>query len=79
LLSDDRITDVSDFEFEMNKNKLLVKFLIHTIYGEEIEANTVSGNYINQSTPVEISLGEIELALNGIIAIQNSLINGTNN
>lgn len=34
LLSDNRITDVSDFEFEINKNKLNVKFIVHTIYGE---------------------------------------------
>lgn len=78
LLSDNRITDVSDFEFQMNKNKLMVQFRIQTIYGEDIEANTVNGNYINQSTPVEISLGEIEIALNGIIARQNYYINGTN-
>jgi hypothetical protein len=78
LLSDDRITDVTDFEFEMNKNKLMVKFLIHTIYGDDIEANTMRGNYINQSSTVEISLGEIEIALDGIIALQNSYINGTN-
>lgn len=41
LLSDDRITDVTDFEFftltnELGatiKNKLGVKFIVHTIYG----------------------------------------------
>lgn len=40
LLFDDRITDVSDFEFEMNKNKLGVKFNVTTIYGN-IEEETV--------------------------------------
>lgn len=33
LFRDDRITDVSDFEFEVNGNKLGVKFIVHTIYG----------------------------------------------
>ena len=33
LLSDDRITDVSDFEFEVNQNKLHVKFVVTSIYG----------------------------------------------
>ena len=78
LLSDDRVTDVSDFEFEMNKNKLTVKFVIHTIYGDDLQVSGMSGNYINQSSPVEIVLGEIEIALDGIIALQNSYINGTN-
>lgn len=41
LLSDDRITDVSDFEFEVMDNKLNVKFIVHTIYGEDIEEETV--------------------------------------
>lgn len=40
LLSDDRITDVSDFEFKMEENKLNVKFIVHTIYGE-LEEETV--------------------------------------
>ena len=40
LLSDDRITDVSDFEFEVNGNKLTVKFVVHSIYGD-IEEETV--------------------------------------
>lgn len=40
LLSDDRITGVSDFEFETNGNKLHVKFVVHTIYGD-IEEETV--------------------------------------
>lgn len=40
LLSDDRITEVSDFEYEVDKNKLHVKFIAHTIYGE-IEVKTV--------------------------------------
>ena len=33
LLSDDRITGVSDFEFEVNRNKLHVSFVVNTIYG----------------------------------------------
>lgn len=33
LLSDDRITDVSDFEFEVNTNKITAKFVVSTIYG----------------------------------------------
>lgn len=41
LLSDDRITDVTDFEFETNKDKLHVKFIIHTIYNEEFEEMVV--------------------------------------
>ena len=40
LLSDDRITDVSDFDFEVNGNKLTVKFVVHSIYGD-IEEETV--------------------------------------
>ena len=39
LLSDDRITDVTDFEFATDKNKLHVKFIVHTIYGD-IESET---------------------------------------
>ena len=42
LLSDDRITDVSDFEFEVNKNKITVKFTVHTIYGEVKEETEVA-------------------------------------
>lgn len=40
LLSDDRITGVSDFEFEVETNKLHAKFIVHTIYGD-IEEETV--------------------------------------
>lgn len=40
LLSDDRVTDVSDFEFEVNGNKLTVRFVVHSIYGE-VEEETV--------------------------------------
>lgn len=40
LLTDDRITDVSDFEFESSKNKLHVTFIVHTIYGN-INTETV--------------------------------------
>lgn len=41
LLSDDRITDVTDFEFETNGNKLSVKFVVHTIYGDIEEETAV--------------------------------------
>ena len=41
LLEDERITDVSDFEFEINKNKLNVRFIVHTIYNEDITEETV--------------------------------------
>ena len=40
LLSDDRITDVTDFEFEIKENKLTVKFVVHSIYGD-VEGETV--------------------------------------
>ena len=40
LLSDYRITDVSDFEFEHERNKLNVKFVVNTIYGN-IDTETV--------------------------------------
>ncbi len=40
LLNDDRVTDVSDFEFEVNGNKLGVKFVVHSIYGD-VEEETV--------------------------------------
>lgn len=42
LIRDDRITDVSDFEFEIKRNKLTVKFVVHTIYGEFNEETVVS-------------------------------------
>jgi len=41
LLSDDRITDVTDFEFETNGNRLGVKFVVHTIYGDIEEETAV--------------------------------------
>lgn len=41
LLSDDRITDVSDFEFTVNKNKITCTFVVHTIYGEINEETVV--------------------------------------
>lgn len=41
LLRDDRITDVSDFEFDINGNKLTVKFVVHSIYGEVNEETVV--------------------------------------
>jgi len=40
LLSDDRINDVSDFEFEIKGNRLTVRFIVHSIYGE-LEEETV--------------------------------------
>jgi len=42
LLNDDRITGVSDFEFETDKSKLIVKFIVHTIYGEIKEEKEVT-------------------------------------
>lgn len=41
LLSDDRITDVSDFEFEVDGNKITAKFVVATIYGEMKEEMVV--------------------------------------
>lgn len=40
LLGDDRITSISDFEFEVKDNKVAVKFIVHSIYGD-IEEETV--------------------------------------
>jgi hypothetical protein len=34
LLTDARITNVSDFEFEVNRNKLTVRFTVHSVYGD---------------------------------------------
>ena len=34
LLTDSRITSVSDFNFERNRHKLQVTFIAHTIYGD---------------------------------------------
>lgn len=42
LLSDDRITNVSDFEFEVNRNKITVKFVVNTIYGDLDEETVVT-------------------------------------
>lgn len=39
LLQDDRITEVSDFEFLQKKNFVQVSFLVTTIFNEQIEAN----------------------------------------
>jgi hypothetical protein len=33
LIQDDRITNVDNFNFEVNKNKVYTTFLVHTIYG----------------------------------------------
>ena len=40
LLQDNRVTDVSNFEFEVNRNKINVKFVVNTIYGD-VEEETV--------------------------------------
>jgi hypothetical protein len=40
LVRDDRITSVSDFEFDVSGNKLAVKFIVHSIYGD-VEGETV--------------------------------------
>lgn len=40
LVDDDRITDVTDFEFNIQKNKITVTFIVHSIYGD-IEEETV--------------------------------------
>ncbi len=42
LLSDSRITDVSNFEFKVENNKINTKFIIHSIYGEIEEETAVS-------------------------------------
>lgn len=41
LLNDDRIESVSDFEFDINGNKLTVKFVVHSIYGDIDEETAV--------------------------------------
>ena len=41
LLSDSRITDVSDFDFEVRGNKVHAKFVVHTIYGDTNEETVV--------------------------------------
>ncbi len=41
LLRDDRITDVSDFEFEVSANKINTKFVVHSIYGQIEEETAV--------------------------------------
>lgn len=41
LLQDERINDVSDFEFEVSGNKMTVKFVVHTIYGDTNEETVV--------------------------------------
>ena len=41
LLRDDRIESVSDFEFVVNGNKLTVKFVVHSIYGDIEEETAV--------------------------------------
>lgn len=41
LLKDNRIVDVSDFEFDVHKNKVGVKFTVSTIYGDFAEEMVV--------------------------------------
>jgi len=41
LLSDNRVVDVTDFEFEVNKNKIAVKFIVRSIYGDIEEETAV--------------------------------------
>ena len=40
LITDDRIIDVSNFEFEIDTNRLTVRFVVYSIYGE-LEEETV--------------------------------------
>lgn len=42
LLSDNEILDVSDFEFKVNGNKLMVKFVVKTIYGDLTQETVVT-------------------------------------
>lgn len=42
LLSDDRITDVTDFEFTADGKKLHVQFIVHSIYGNLEEEAVVT-------------------------------------
>lgn len=42
LLRDSRITDVSDFEFEVKSSQINTKFIIHSIYGKIEEETVVS-------------------------------------
>lgn len=42
LLADERITDVSDFEFTLNGNKITTKFIVHSIYGNLDEETVVT-------------------------------------
>jgi hypothetical protein len=41
LLKDDRITEVDDFEFEVDKNTIAVRFTVTTIYGAMKEETVV--------------------------------------
>ncbi|NLY46760.1 MAG: DUF2634 domain-containing protein [Tissierella sp.] len=43
LMADERITDVTDFLFEtLNKNTILVRFTVHTIFGDVETSREVS-------------------------------------
>lgn len=44
LMCDDRIKDVSDFEFEKKKNALAVSFKVTSVFGETIERGEVREN-----------------------------------
>lgn len=42
LIQDNRVTDVTDFEFEVNKKKLTMSCIVHSIYGDipaQVEVN----------------------------------------
>lgn len=41
LLADDRVTAVTDFQFTREKNAIVTKFLVHTIFGELRAERTV--------------------------------------
>lgn len=43
LTWDNRVVDVTDFEFEVNKSNILVKFTAHTIYGDVAIENVQVG------------------------------------
>lgn len=42
LLTDSRIIDVTDFEFESEKNKIHVTFVVHSIYGSTVGETVVT-------------------------------------
>lgn len=42
LKDDERVTDVTDFEFDINKDKIAVNFIVHSIYGDIKEEMVVT-------------------------------------